>query len=151
MPSTSNLALSSQLLFALMLLPWLGAQEPSLDETFGYRIERVVEGDSVNKVLGYVQYEKRDLIRRVRAAAEVALQKGDLQMEDCALLMKRFDEGLAGYTYLSRQQEPAVLIPRPVAPGSSAPEPGTAVKPATDRTSAKDPGSGVRRTPPAAS
>jgi len=115
----------------------------SLDELFGYKIDRVVEGDSVNEVLGYVRYEKRDLIRRVRAAGEDALRKGDLGMEELALLMKRFDEGLAGYTYLSREreQEPIVEIPRvaEVTPPVPAPTPAEA------------PDSAGHRTPPAVS
>ncbi len=113
----------------------------SLDELFGYRIDRVVEGDSVNEVLGYVRYEKSDLIRRVRAAAEEALRKGTLRMEESALLMKRFDEGLAGYTYLSREREPIVEIPRAseVMPPAPAPTP------------AKAPDSAGYRTPPTVS
>ncbi len=119
----------------------------SLDQMFGYRIERVVEGDSVNEVLGYVQYEKRDLIRRVRAAAEVALRRGDLRMEESALLLKRFDEGLAGYTYLLREQEKTVVIPR----GSAAAPKEGALKPAPARTPSRDPDSGGHHSPPAVS
>ncbi len=113
----------------------------SLDELFGYRIDRVVEGDSVNEVLGYVRYEKRDLIRRVRAAAEEALRKGDLCMEDSALLLKRFDEGLAGYTYLSRERESVLEIPAVPEVMPSAPDP----------TNAKAPGPAGHQIPPTGS
>jgi arginine decarboxylase len=113
----------------------------SLDPLFGYRIDRVVEGDSVNEVLGYVRYEKADLIRRVRSAAEVALRRGYLRMEESALLMKRFHQGLAGYTYLSREQEQPVTIPRAV----------EVKPPAPAGTPAKDPDSAGHRTPPAVS
>ena len=40
----------------------------------GYRIDHVVEGDSVTEVLGYVQYSKEDLISRVRRAVDAAVR-----------------------------------------------------------------------------
>lgn len=76
----------------------------SLDET-GYRIDHVVEGDSVTEVLGYVQYQKQDLVQRLRRANEDALRRGLLTFEESALLVKRYEEGLSGYTYL--EEEPA--------------------------------------------
>ena len=78
----------------------------ALDE-HGYRVEHVVEGDSVTEVLGYVQYSKKSLMQRLRQATEQALRKGLLTLEESALLMKRYDEGLSGYTYL--EEEPAPL------------------------------------------
>ncbi|HLU38561.1 MAG TPA: arginine decarboxylase, partial [Planctomycetota bacterium] len=73
----------------------------SLDQAGNYQLERVVEGDSVNEVLGYVQYSKPELMSRVRAAAEKALRAGTLRMEKFALLLRRYEGSLAGYTYLS--------------------------------------------------
>ena len=73
----------------------------------GYRIAHVVEGDSVTEVLGYVQYQKQNLVQRVRQASEEALRKGLLTFEESALLMKRFDEGLTGYTYLEEEPVPS--------------------------------------------
>ncbi len=70
----------------------------------GYRIAHVVEGDSVTEVLGYVQYQKQNLVQRVRQATEEALRKGLLTFEESALLMRRFDEGLSGYTYLEAEE-----------------------------------------------
>lgn len=66
----------------------------------GYRIEHVVEGDSVTEVLGYVQYQRQHLVQRMRQANEEALRRGLLTFEESALLMRRYDEGLSGYTYL---------------------------------------------------
>ena len=40
-----------------------------------YRVEHVVEGDSVAEVLSYVQYNKEDLISRVRRSVEAALRE----------------------------------------------------------------------------
>jgi arginine decarboxylase len=75
----------------------------ALDES-GYRVDHVVEGDSVTEVLGYVQYQRRDLVQRVRQANEVALRKGLLTLEESALLMRRYDDGLSGYTYLEEEE-----------------------------------------------
>ena len=66
-----------------------------------YRVEHVVEGDSVAEVLAYVQYSKDDLISRVRRAMELALREGRLTPAESGRLMRRYEEGLEGYTYLT--------------------------------------------------
>jgi arginine decarboxylase len=66
-----------------------------------YRVEHVVEGDSVAEVLSYVQYSKEDLVSRVRRAVEVALREKRLTMAESGHLMRRYEEGLEGYTYLT--------------------------------------------------
>jgi arginine decarboxylase len=89
----------------------------SIDESHGYSIDRVVEGDTVNEVLDYVEYRKDDLMRRVRACAEDAMRRGALRLEESALLLKHYEESLAGYTYLTQddlQPEP-VILPQPPA------------------------------------
>jgi arginine decarboxylase len=70
----------------------------------GYRIDHVVEGDSVTEVLGYVQYSKEHLVQRVRQASEEALRRGLLTFEESALLIRRYAEGLEGYTYLEEEE-----------------------------------------------
>jgi arginine decarboxylase len=101
----------------------------------GYRIAHVVEGDSVTEVLGYVQYQKQNLVQRVRQACEEALRRGLLTFEESALLIRRFEEGLSGYTYL--EEEAATLVVNgnnglaeiPAAPWS---EPAPAAAPAPE-------------------
>jgi arginine decarboxylase len=66
-----------------------------------YRVEHVVEGDSVAEVLSYVQYSKDDLIARVRRAMELALRERRLTPAESGRLMRRYEEALAGYTYLT--------------------------------------------------
>jgi arginine decarboxylase len=66
-----------------------------------YRVEHVVEGDSVAEVLAYVQYSKDDLISRVRRAMEVALREKRITPAESGRLMRRYEEGLEGYTYLT--------------------------------------------------
>jgi len=66
-----------------------------------YTVEHVVEGDSVAEVLSYVQYNKEDLVSRVRRAAEVALREKRLTIAESGRFMKRYEEALEGYTYLT--------------------------------------------------
>jgi arginine decarboxylase len=80
----------------------------ALDEN-GYRVDHVVEGDSVTEVLGYVQYQKQYLVQKIRQANEEALRRGLLTFEESALLVRRYDEGLSGYTYLEEEEGPRVL------------------------------------------
>ncbi len=74
----------------------------------GYRIDHVVEGDSVTEVLGYVQYQRQHLVSLMRQANEEALRRGLLTFEESALLMRRYDEGLSGYTYLEDEPPNAI-------------------------------------------
>jgi arginine decarboxylase len=65
-----------------------------------YRLDHVVQGDTVSEVLSYVEYDRLDLIKRIRNLAEFSVREGGLTFEESAKLMRRYEEGLAGYTYL---------------------------------------------------
>src|SRR5688572_26530744 len=67
-----------------------------------YDIRHLVEGDRVSEVLSYVEYSKRDLMERVRRAAEGALKNGRITFEESGRLLKRYEEGMESYTYLAR-------------------------------------------------
>ncbi|MCG8509539.1 MAG: biosynthetic arginine decarboxylase, partial [Rhodospirillales bacterium] len=64
-------------------------------------IEEVVEGDSVSKVLQYVQYDPEALRRRFRLTMEQAIRDKRLTLEEAAELRRFYESGLAGYTYLA--------------------------------------------------
>ena len=66
-----------------------------------YAVEHVVEGDSVAEVLSYVQYSKDDLMSRVRRAVDTALRDRRLTPAESGRLMRRYEEALEGYTYLT--------------------------------------------------
>ena len=66
----------------------------------GYVVDDVVEGDTVSEVLSYVQYERSELVDSIRRAAEAAIQRGTITKQDARLLLKHYEDGLAGYTYL---------------------------------------------------
>jgi arginine decarboxylase len=75
-----------------------------LSEEGDYTVEHVVEGDAVSSVLAYVQYERRALIEKVRRTIEVALRRQEMTSEESARLLKRYEQGLSEYTYLSRDE-----------------------------------------------
>ena len=74
----------------------------AVDDEGRYTLNHEVQGDSVDEVLSYLQYDRRDLTERVRRAIETALFKGDLTLEESALLRRRYEQGLSGYTYMDR-------------------------------------------------
>src|SRR5262249_26442771 len=75
----------------------------SLAEGGGYHIDHVLTGDTVTDVLKYVSYDRDDLVARVRRFAERALRAGKLTFEESRDLLRSYEQGLAGYTYLERE------------------------------------------------
>ncbi len=74
----------------------------TLDDEGVYEIEHVIEGDTVSDVLGYVGYQKKDLVARLHKAVEGAIRVQRMSREQAKTLLRIYDEGLAGYTYLER-------------------------------------------------
>lgn len=66
----------------------------------GYTVDEVVEGDTVTEVLSYVQYHRPELVEAIRKASEESIIKGTLSKNEAKALMKHYEEGLSGYTYL---------------------------------------------------
>jgi arginine decarboxylase len=69
----------------------------------GYRIDHLVEGDTVKEVLDYVEYDRARLIQRLRRAIESGIENERLTMEEGARLIDTYTRGLDGYTYLEAQ------------------------------------------------
>jgi arginine decarboxylase len=74
----------------------------TLDEQGEYHIVRVVPGDSVTDVLNYVSYTRNDLVARVRRFTELALRAKRMTLEETRQLLRTYEEGLSGYTYLEQ-------------------------------------------------
>lgn len=75
----------------------------SFDDSPGvgdWDLDEVVEGDTVQEVLSYVQYDTEDLIKAMRRDAERAVKSGSLSVAEAQSLLKFYDHGLEGYTYL---------------------------------------------------
>jgi arginine decarboxylase len=75
----------------------------TLAEGGGYHIDHVLTGDTVADVLKYVSYDRDDLVARVRRAAEKSLRTGRMTFEDSKSVLRLYEQGLAGYTYLERE------------------------------------------------
>ena len=69
----------------------------------GYQIEHVVTGDTVTDVLKYVSYAREDLVARVRRFAEQAVRTNGMSLEETRSLLRMYEDGLSGYTYLERR------------------------------------------------
>jgi len=79
------------------------ALQVSLAPGGGYLIDRVVEGDTVTEVLNYVAYNKDDLVSRMRSLTETALRAGRITLDESRQILRVYEAGLSGYTYLERE------------------------------------------------
>jgi len=82
------------------LLGDTNAVHVTIDEQGRYSIDEVVEGDTVREVLHYVQFNADDLMRQMRKSVEKALRDQKLTVEEGRVLLKFYENGLEGYTYL---------------------------------------------------
>ncbi|CDM97706.1 MAG: biosynthetic arginine decarboxylase [Limnospira sp. PMC 1291.21] len=67
----------------------------------GYQVEYVIKGDTMNEVLGYVQYDSEDLVESIRRQTEKALQSQKITIEESQLLLQNYERSLTQYTYLT--------------------------------------------------
>jgi len=72
----------------------------SLDQNDSIVIEAVIKGDTVREVLDYVEFDAETLLAQLRADVELALREGRLELEQSGRLLRFFEDGLQGYTYL---------------------------------------------------
>jgi len=75
----------------------------SFDDSPGvgdWNIDEVIEGDSVKEVLAYVQYDSEDLVQAMRRDIERAVKAGTIAVSEGQSLLKFYDSGMEGYTYL---------------------------------------------------
>ena len=66
-----------------------------------YFVDHIVDGDTVGEVLQYVQYSSEDLLGRLRRIVERSLRTGRITFRESAQLLRSYEEGLKGYTYLA--------------------------------------------------
>ncbi len=74
----------------------------SLDEHGDVVLETVVQGDTVREVLNYVQYNTQTLVDQFRKDVETAVREQRVGYEEAGRLLKFYEEGLQGYTYLEQ-------------------------------------------------
>ncbi|MFQ5733848.1 MAG: arginine decarboxylase, partial [Planctomycetaceae bacterium] len=68
-------------------------------------LETVVKGDRVDQVLGYMQYQSSELMHRLQTAVESAVHEKRLDQKSAGRLLKFYEDGLRGYTYLEESGE----------------------------------------------
>ncbi|MFP4144405.1 MAG: biosynthetic arginine decarboxylase [Phycisphaeraceae bacterium] len=83
------------------LLGDTNAVHVTLDEAGEASIDEVVEGDTVNEVLQYVQWRPDELRRAFRKTVEQAVKTKKLSLQESQTLRRFYDGGLTGYTYLT--------------------------------------------------
>ena len=68
-------------------------------------LDSVIKGDTVREVLNYVQFSSDSLVAMLRRDVETALRESRLTYEESGALLKFYEEGLHGYTYLEDVHE----------------------------------------------
>ena len=72
----------------------------SLDPSGNVVLESVIQGDTVREVLDYVEFDAETLVRKMRESVEVAVRDGRIDFEESGRLLRFYEDGLHGYTYL---------------------------------------------------
>jgi arginine decarboxylase len=72
----------------------------SLDANGSVVLETVIKGDTVREVLDYVEFEPDALVRKLRTDVEMAVRESRLDFQEAGRLLRFYEEGLQGYTYL---------------------------------------------------
>jgi arginine decarboxylase len=72
----------------------------SLDDDGEINVDTVIKGDTVREVLHYVQYSADELLALMRKDVERAVRGGKISVEESRQLLKFYETGLEGYTYL---------------------------------------------------
>jgi arginine decarboxylase len=66
----------------------------------GYRIDQVIDGETVAEVLDYVQYNAKKLVRTVETWVSSSVKAGKITVEEGKEFLSNYRSGLYGYTYL---------------------------------------------------
>ena len=73
-----------------------------LDENNQVVLEALIRGDTVREVLDYVQFKSTALAEQFRRDVEGAVREGRVGYEEAGLLLRFYEDGLNGYTYLEQ-------------------------------------------------
>ncbi len=87
------------------LLGDTNAVHVELAENGEIHVDELVRGDSVREVLQYVQFNADELMARMHKDVERAVREKTISIEESALLLRFYDSGLQGYTYLEEPHE----------------------------------------------
>jgi arginine decarboxylase len=71
-----------------------------LDSKGDVVLETVIKGDTVREALEYVEFDVNALLRQMRTDVETAVRENRLDFQESGRLLRFYEEGLQGYTYL---------------------------------------------------
>ncbi|HVX66602.1 MAG TPA: biosynthetic arginine decarboxylase [Bryobacteraceae bacterium] len=77
----------------------------SLNDNGETVLDNVIKGDTVREVLDYVQFKSDTLISQFRRDVESALREGRIGYEESGRLLRFYEDGMLGYTYLEDGHE----------------------------------------------
>ncbi len=66
----------------------------------GYKIDQIIDGETVAEVLDYVQYNSKKLVRTVETWVTTSVKAGIITLEEGKEFLSNYRSGLYGYTYL---------------------------------------------------
>ncbi len=66
----------------------------------GYRIDQIIDGETVAEVLEYVQYAPKKLVRQLEIWVAKSVKQGKISLEEGKEFLSNYRSGLYGYTYL---------------------------------------------------
>jgi arginine decarboxylase len=72
----------------------------SLDDNGQARLDALIKGDTVREVLDYVEFDAESLLGKLRTDVESAVREGRMDYEGAGRLLRFYEDGLHGYTYL---------------------------------------------------
>jgi arginine decarboxylase len=70
----------------------------------GYTVDHYVPGDTVTEVLTYVQFGRAEMVDNVRQFTEESIANGNITKQEAKALIRHYEEGLSGYTYLEEME-----------------------------------------------
>ncbi len=71
-----------------------------LDANGNWEESKLVEGDTVEEVLHYVQYNNEKLLEQLHSLIEQSIKSGRITAQESAAIKKKFKQALESYTYL---------------------------------------------------
>ena len=77
----------------------------TLDDHNGVVLDEVVKGDTVKEVLDYVEFDAEQLVAHLRNDVETAVREGRMSFEEAGRMLRFYEDGLHGYTYLEDPNE----------------------------------------------
>jgi arginine decarboxylase len=72
----------------------------SMDDNGAARLDALIKGDTVREVLDYVEFDAETLLGKLRTDVESAVRAGLMDYEGAGQLLRFYEDGLHGYTYL---------------------------------------------------